>query len=717
MKIPTLQNRGVERLTPEVTPGQIAADFKNKQGLTEQVLDVASKAVEEREVFEAQQVDLDFDAEMDNFDQAEGTQEYFNSEQVGTDTKVQRQAHSVGSNNEEVATDRTRIPSYEVYPDMYKDKAMAEISSRANNVPKKYRSEWKQQKTAEVNAKYSDLTIKSAQAQNNYMREVQTERFNDSLTQRNWKGALKVAGQYKGTDLERKKMKDLAWKMREQSAYDDQITEKQLPELRKSLDFLTSPDEDYMEKGGKLNADERRIQAAQIEGAIGGITTSNNASSAAYDKLLLEDVDSTVKGLNQSRPMDGDSLMALWNKLNRSYERDPDKFAKHRRRLGEMLSLSPSINAVASAHPNERQAIIDASVSGLKGPEKDRALDWLNTASDNAKIQIDTDTVQFGLDIGLIDEMPPLDFNNEAAFMEGLQLRSHNYNKLTTQFGRASGYLSDAEANNLVSFLDKASLDGKIAVSSAVARAYGDNAPVFWEQMGDKMAGPMAIAGGIAMSDPNSSRSILEGHEILKSQHDIIPKTDDYQATIMEGMGGAYPREGHFKAIRQSVDAAYAFLSKQAGDRSGVIVPERAQEAINMVTGGLIEMSTGWGPFGSDYKIPPPVRGMTHDDFDSYIRDVHTEAWRENGGVEGYDHDYEELRDDMRKGRVRLVPTADNEYALVSHVFDPPRALYKNDTEELFMFKYDKDWRQIKRSHTSVRDKRRGKKVTASDDE
>lgn len=696
MKIPRLARKSVERLTPEITPQQEASKFASRQRLTQQVVDVAFEANNERERFELQQVDNDYESTMLEFNQTEGTQEHFSSEDVGTETDMEnRQAFGAGENNEEVAADRQRIPAHEIYPDMFRDKALAEIDARANNIPKAYRADWVADKKAKLDIQYNKLVVAAAAKQKNYIRATQKEQFADAIIKRDWEGALRNALQFNGTDLERKQMKDQAYKMREFTVYDDQVSERNLPELRQSLQHLTQPADVYMKEGGRLNADERRAQIAQLRSTIGSIEKSRAVSNVAYDKRLHRDIKTVVASVENGRPMEPEYIIGILEKTKRAYDRDPDGFAIDRDALLETIGLAPSVNQVMLAPPHQRQAAVDAAVKGLSGPEKDRALNRLNAASKNARGRIDQDTVQFGLDTGLIEEVAPLNLGDPNAFLQGLVLRQHNYDKLTSQFGRATGYLSDGEANAFASFLDSASLDGKTQIISVVGEAYGDRAAEFWEQVGGKTAGPMAIAGAIAREDPHSSRAILEGHDIIKHQPDITPKTDDYDIGVSDAIGGAFPLEGQFKAVRQSVDAAYAYLSKQAGDRSGIINPKRIQEAIDMTTGGLLDMSDG--SIGGTYKLVPPVRGMTHDAFDSYIRDTHQEWWREQGGVRKFDHSYKELRESIRNGKVRMVSVADNKYSLVSYITDPPEALLKKDSDDIFIFSFDEEARMIKR--------------------
>ncbi|WP_235906614.1 hypothetical protein [Brucella anthropi] len=132
---------------------------------------------------------------------------------------------------------------------------------------------------------------------------------------------------------------------------------------------------------------------------------------------------------------------------------------------------------------------------------------------------------------------------------------------------------------------------------------------------GDANARTSASAGALYQYNPQVAEGVLRGQALLKENPNYAPKkTDDNQASIddilpPQAFGAGL--EASRQTLLESARARYADLSNTAGDTSGEFNDDRMTQAVNEVTGGMIDFN--------GQSIIAPRYGMNQEDFDKLM--------------------------------------------------------------------------------------------------
>lgn len=165
---------------------------------------------------------------------------------------------------------------------------------------------------------------------------------------------------------------------------------------------------------------------------------------------------------------------------------------------------------------------------------------------------------------------------------------------------------------------------------------------------GDANSRTSASAGALYQYNPQVAEGVLRGQALLKENPNYAPKkTDDNQASIddilpPQAFGSGL--EASRQMLLDSARARYADLSNTAGDTSGEFNRERMTQAVNEVTGGMIDFN--------GQSIIAPRYGMVQEDFDSTIKNLPNSALSGAITSEGQQITASDLR---RYGRLRAV--------------------------------------------------------------
>jgi len=172
---------------------------------------------------------------------------------------------------------------------------------------------------------------------------------------------------------------------------------------------------------------------------------------------------------------------------------------------------------------------------------------------------------------------------------------------------------------------------------------------------GDANSRTSASAGALYQYNPQVAEGVLRGQALLKKNPNYAPKkTDDNQASIddilpPQAFGAGL--EASRQTLLDSARARYADLSNMAGDTSGEFNEDRMTQAVNEVTGGMIDFN--------GQSIIAPRYGMNQEDFDKAIADLSDDSLTGAVTSEGQQITASDLR---RYGRLRAV--GDGRYLL-----------------------------------------------------
>lgn len=172
---------------------------------------------------------------------------------------------------------------------------------------------------------------------------------------------------------------------------------------------------------------------------------------------------------------------------------------------------------------------------------------------------------------------------------------------------------------------------------------------------GDANSRTSASAGALYQYNPQVAEGVLRGQALLKENPNYAPKkTDDNQTSIddilpPQAFGAGL--EASRQTLLDSARARYADLSNTAGDTSGEFNEDRMTQAVNEVTGGMIDFN--------GQSIIAPRYGMNQEDFDKTITDLSDDSLTGAVTSEGQQITASDLR---RYGRLRSV--GDGRYLL-----------------------------------------------------
>lgn len=179
-----------------------------------------------------------------------------------------------------------------------------------------------------------------------------------------------------------------------------------------------------------------------------------------------------------------------------------------------------------------------------------------------------------------------------------------------------------------------------------------------------------ATAGALVGENPAVAEGILRGQMLLKENPNFAPKkTDDNALAVDEKLpiqAFAAGQEVSRQFLLESATARYADLSNQAGDTSAEFNDTRMQQAIDEVTGGVVDMN--------GYSVIVPRYGMTQDDFDKRLSQLNDD---DLAGVVATNGSAVRARDVRDQARLRAV--ADGRYIVEFGRPDSPMYATKQD--------------------------------------
>lgn len=182
--------------------------------------------------------------------------------------------------------------------------------------------------------------------------------------------------------------------------------------------------------------------------------------------------------------------------------------------------------------------------------------------------------------------------------------------------------LLDHEADQLSTMLRQGSPQAQAQILGTLGKQIGDvqafRGAVQQVAKGDPvmLAAGLAFANDYKTSDRRSVATIiLEGQKVRADKSIELPKdkagTDALRPVFNEYVGNAYPPGPAREASYQTFLSIYAGLSKQNGDLSANLNRQRALDAANIATGGVVNYN------GQKVLVP---YGMPEDKFTERVR-------------------------------------------------------------------------------------------------
>lgn len=263
-------------------------------------------------------------------------------------------------------------------------------------------------------------------------------------------------------------------------------------------------------------------------------------------------------------------------------------------------------------------------------------------------------------------DLPPLDLATAGGLADSVAARKPMVDAIAGMYGSPPSYLQASEASALVTMLETAPAATQLAYLGALEGALGDAAFPIYEQFDKNEAGLLALTGSMMHEGARGqavARDVLAGRERILAKVEGAPQKIDYEPVVHERLAGVYDLPGQASHRRAVVEAALGYYMTRKVGKDLSWEPDLFSSALEAVTGGIYEWSgSSWYEFGVTSRVETPARGVTADQFETWLDGIGPADIKAMGGVQGLS-DEQAVKDLKQWGR--LVTMGRGEYAVM----------------------------------------------------
>jgi hypothetical protein len=288
-------------------------------------------------------------------------------------------------------------------------------------------------------------------------------------------------------------------------------------------------------------------------------------------------------------------------------------------------SQQPLARQQANITEAERQGQAGELSPGQRGVLKDLQTRYSSITKGLSENPIQTTVANFP---DRLNTPAPLNMKDPAQLAAGLGQRGQIAQFAQQNWGgKTPPALDAADLHQVQAALDSPDVAAKAQIFRAIATLPEDVRNATLAKIGEKRPdmAVSAAAGGLMSQDPDVAQSILRGQEAIKADKGYWPTGAGEVATVGPVLDKALPAaafslagrtqdNGPFEVARGMIKARYADLSAQTSDASGKLNEPRLQQAVQDVTGGVLNHNGG--------SLIAPARGMPQATFDQVMAGV-----------------------------------------------------------------------------------------------
>lgn len=296
---------------------------------------------------------------------------------------------------------------------------------------------------------------------------------------------------------------------------------------------------------------------------------------------------------------------------------NPKTFAEQQQRIVTSLAGMQMAQGAGNMPPSSGQAVIDQAMAQANGGsilQQQVALAAKQHFEADQKELADHPGYSAARRGWIAAPPAPLNPANPQALAAGMQQRDQMATAIATHTGNASqSALQPADLEQVKSVMTNGDTNQKLALISSFGQLSKPTLDATLKQLGsDKMTQPLAMAAKVAMDNPEAAKAIVEGQALLKAEPKLGADKDLSETQWIKTLPIADLKDPEIReAISGSVNAVYASLSAKANDMSGAFKKDRYNEAVKLVTGGVLDFR------GS--KIIAPWYGATDSNLSSAV--------------------------------------------------------------------------------------------------
>ncbi len=362
-----------------------------------------------------------------------------------------------------------------------------------------------------------------------------------------------------------------------------------------------------------------------VNSAINGLTRQKSANKAALRgeiKTLNKKISAAKVNLNNGIKVNQeeiDLIIERSQQVNLMTGEDSIDLAELNSELMEAQQVNTFSLLPGAAREAQERELINLERQAKLSIEGGEMLTSIRKANARVESQIKSKGIEYYQEQGiknigqlsLIGESGELDIDG---FIDGLDERKAIALEAGEHYKQDISPLTNSEADDFGRLYNSLPANDKGKLLSAMVQGLGDQSIPALEQFANKGADVMALSGAI-INDGGNADLILQGQELLKEAGGkaLLPSSG-FDMSIATALGHTYIENPQQRAASvKAIKAAYAAISAEKGgaDESGMVDDDLLEQAINTVTGGIVEYN--------DVKTPVPVRGMTESKFEDMI--------------------------------------------------------------------------------------------------
>ena len=592
-----------------------------------------------------------------------------------------------------------RVLSAEVVPQIYEDFIGTQLDSAAKIIDnEKLRQDWT------VSAK-DTATQRQTRIQTEANASIEKQIFRDQIV--NFENAmdddrpdvaLQITKGMKGPPEDIERYRDVARKGAETTTYEAKMIDEDYHGMGRAIGYLQQDPPKYREDGGQLNREERLAWISKLRRERDRIESKNSAYLKSQLNLLKRQLRITESNSLKGKFTDDVELVELRNKavMLNSDGSLSDDIAD----LDASILYTRLTNDLINLDGPDRKAFL-AAVDGLDIPdfEKDQLMLRLEQAESSFSNTIQTDMMKAASESGFVELSPintQVDLRSSGAMEEMIKSFSNRviqYHEAEAHYGDGQGMLTNEEASAISTQVNNLSAKGKQQFLVSVATSLGPDATKFYQQLDiDGSSSTLSVAG---MATLNGHRSISEimliGNEYSRLNPDEMKVLNKLMAIKLDkALGQSFRGNPAYRAsIKEAATDAYIGLVLENGVGFTKIYSKLLSRAVDGATGGLVKQN--------GEMIPPPVYGMTQNEWKVWTRTLHPNTIKSLGGIDGMTDI--EVTDKIHDGDIHILGTGQHgKYVLAR----PNGVPFAKKDGGVFILDYDANAPRVRRALVPV---------------
>jgi hypothetical protein len=292
-----------------------------------------------------------------------------------------------------------------------------------------------------------------------------------------------------------------------------------------------------------------------------------------------------------------------------------------RKEVSDYFTTQSAVTGAAGMAPGALESLI----AGLQGDAADGAtiaqqqiITGLQQSQQQTTQALKDDPIGYAVRKGMIANPPTLDLSNPDSWGQTFSALQAGVDVLQSRgdVGNISALRPEMQKSVANALVNSTPQDAVQLLSSMATSMRPETFKATLGALYSSGQGrAAAAAGALVPNNPEAAEGILRGQQLLKENPLLAPKKDETNTASIDNLlpptAFGPTMEGARQSLLDAATARYADLANQVGDTSGTLSTERMQQAINEVTGGVLDMN--------GYAVIAPRYSMSQDDFDKTL--------------------------------------------------------------------------------------------------